>query len=529
MPRRIKKALAASLCAILAITGLPQTGVSANVASTVDPYTAAMAAHLSSIKSLTPASLDELRKLGFSNPVNTALSPERKAAQALLALIASPGIAQLDHQPMVRDLLAQTFADESLAQAESIAKELHSSKDPSVRSALARLQNHYGADQGRTLGLIHLQARLDEIFDNSRPPQATAAPVVDAPSPAAAAARLSLSNPRRDALAAAAKGDYTVRVLRGTVAGKQRLVVLLGESHVKDEWNAKLGQLVISHFPVRGIEGFIGTGNFAYRLYCSVFIPITFGLARLIALGAANKGSSLQEAIAYIDHERTGRQRFLEIAKTMPAAHSAQALESLRQVPEALMEDPIAPREYPGVTFGQAKQAFEAVQAGLEPSLFMKDRRTVFPLEIGHKAGIAERFEAIAETAGLLSPVIMMPFALWLHSFPPALTFVLALPIFFFVYVQLGIFLSAVFGEKPWVAALLAVAAPRKLVDRNRTLAGNMIEIFESYLAFNTLLAIMGQAHVPGIKKILADRYGFTEVPLNDESPHDLDPTQGIK
>lgn len=515
MRRWLTKALAMCLCASLVITGVPRIGFSANAASAANPYATAMAAHLSSIASLTPASLDKLRTLALGGPIDTVLSPERKAAQALLAVIASsPGVARLDHQPIVREILAQDFGKEYFVRAESIAKRFHSSSDPEVKGALVRIQNHFGADKGRILGLIHLQARLGEIFDGSAPKGIVA--VADALPSTATEAPLSLSNQRKAVLAVATQGDYTVRVLRGAVAGKQRLVVLLGERHVKNEWNDKLGKRVISYFPVRGMEGFLDTGNIAYRLTCSVFIPIAFGLARLISRGTADQGSSLTEAFHFIDKERAGRQRFSEAVSAMAAPQRAKLLESLRQVPATLSGDPISPADYPGVTFEQAAQALEAAQAGLEPKLFLKGRRSVFPLEIGHKAGIAEQLELFAETAGLLAPIIMMPLALWLHSFPPLLTCILAVPILYFFYVQCGILMSALYGERPWMSSLLALAGPRKIVDRNKTMANNIIEIFQCYMAFNAFLAIMGQAHIPGIKKILVERFGFAEISLDE-------------
>lgn len=48
--------------------------------------------------------------------------------------------------------------------------------------------------------------------------------------------------------------EYSLQVLTGEVAGQERTIVLLGESHIKDEDSAMAGKAMLAQFPYRGVE-----------------------------------------------------------------------------------------------------------------------------------------------------------------------------------------------------------------------------------------------------------------------------------
>ena len=48
--------------------------------------------------------------------------------------------------------------------------------------------------------------------------------------------------------------DYSLQVLTGEVAGQERTVVLLGETHFKNEASAMAGKAMLAQFPYRGVE-----------------------------------------------------------------------------------------------------------------------------------------------------------------------------------------------------------------------------------------------------------------------------------
>lgn len=57
------------------------------------------------------------------------------------------------------------------------------------------------------------------------------------------------------ALYVANSGDYDVRVLSGIIEGHPKTVVILGETHVKNEIEKQRGKEVVRYFAFRGLEG----------------------------------------------------------------------------------------------------------------------------------------------------------------------------------------------------------------------------------------------------------------------------------
>ena len=67
-----------------------------------------------------------------------------------------------------------------------------------------------------------------------------------------------LGEARVDALLeVVATKDYSLQVLTGEVAGQERTVVLLGESHFKNEASAMAGKAMLAQFPYRGVESML--------------------------------------------------------------------------------------------------------------------------------------------------------------------------------------------------------------------------------------------------------------------------------
>ena len=263
------------------------------------------------------------------------------------------------------------------------------------------------------------------------------------PPPSAANGRISLPAEALAALRVAAKNDYTVALLGNESVGKDRLVVLLGESHYKDGRNAEIGRDVLKHFPVRGIEGYDPSLTLGGRLFAWVARP----LMRLAAF--RSEGSTTQETVA--------------------------------------QDDMVA----------------------------------VFHLEKNHKPGLAERVETLIVPTSILSLLLyVVPCMLPKSSFAHMIRIAALCGALSLVYFAVGTALSDRFQHRRWFRRLFGLTLGL-VSGRDKTMAGNIDEIMREYPDVENILNIVGKYHVPGMKRLLLDAYGYKEIPLGD---HQGDP-----
>ena len=282
----------------------------------------------------------------------------------------------------------------------------------------------------------------------------------------------------RSALERAAEIGYTVTVLRKHGDGGDRLAVILGESHIKSAEEDEIGRGVVARFTNYALEGSDAESTWARRFNRRMQERAA---RSLIASNPAKygRGSTIEAA-----HQRTA------------------ALADLRpHLPGLSPEDHASmPTSTPPPPAGS------------------------FPLEIGHRPDAAEKIAVWVPTVGRAYPSIPIV----MHVFMAGTLISAFASLTTAVFVCMGIisFLSAFIlymrlGDRLWSFrphSRLSVLFPLQfgiINARDKTMAANLARALESLPGGARLLAIVGMAHTPGIRRHLVEEHGYEDVGLD--------------
>jgi hypothetical protein len=289
--------------------------------------------------------------------------------------------------------------------------------------------------------------------------------------------------------------DYRIELLAKDFGDGKKFVILMGETHIKTPASAEIGRNVLRHFEYIGYEGYLEEKTWGGKISLRVIDPILktlnvkrpaqFALRRAWARwkGAGrSEGSTIKDAV---DAKVAGR-----LTRSLDALSDQELLEAVQRLADEGETNP---------EFQKKVDEIIAVRQGHAPPL--RIIREMIHLEKDHVPDFYENLESVNGkifwsfvVASMLAP----------EAYHSAVTTGLTL------YVGHG-----------WVGHLLQdtkysrfFPMPRALITgRDATMARNIDETLEQRTEISELLAIVGKAHVDGMKELLLEA-GYESIPL---------------
>jgi hypothetical protein len=311
--------------------------------------------------------------------------------------------------------------------------------------------------------------------------------------------RFNLSDSQTKALLQAKDGDYKVAVLSGVVNGKQRNVVFLGETHVKDQVAKQVGKAVLKEFNFRGLEGASTKATWGGPFF-AWSVDVLYKLAKVITFGKRNQSSTIYDAY-----------------------REAQLQKAAARIAGLIKEGKISQSDLASlsVKIGEEKISMEKLISdfGLDGNKIPVTQVTNIALEAGHKPDLAENLQSI------FFPVLLLSWAggicsKALESAVPGnvVSGVLSnvsRPVFVVNTTQLfgSTILGRWFKDRGWYKYVFSVQFGL-LTGRNRTMVENIKAAFQANDDQSTLLVIVGRDHVEGMTDLLKSQMGFIEMPV---------------
>ena len=309
-----------------------------------------------------------------------------------------------------------------------------------------------------------------------------------------------LGSERLTSLEKAEKDDYKVSILSGTVEGQTRTVVLLGETHVKSAKSAKLGKEILRQYQFRGLEGADAEALWGGKVF-GWSIHLSHKLGKLLSFGKRNHMSTIDQATKDV----LQKQVVALIIK--------------------LMEDGKIKRkdiDSKNITIGSktltTRQLFE--ELGFTDGIYEPSFEINVDLETGHKPGLAEQLYS------LFFPMMMLTCAGWICSIGlhylipenpvgPVLNAITAIISSFSISQY---FLSKL--PRRWknsrVYKLVSIIESGSLDGRNMTMVENINRAFLENPEQDTMLVIVGEDHIDGMKQLLSEHFSFSSHDLSE-------------
>jgi len=317
----------------------------------------------------------------------------------------------------------------------------------------------------------------------------------------------------------AMKDDYSVEVMKTVINGKEKTLVILGETHIKSPTSAAIGQDVVNHFDVVGNEGYDSNKTWGGKFKNSVMAPVLakigikgapqFWMARLISRfkGPAGRTEGSSTRVAAVAEMKN---KYSADLKEMPRDKLAEMIRQLEEAPAEIRRDAIQIDGIKIFTFDEilsmAKEAYE----GRELETFAGPKKTIH-LEDGHKPDIWENIDSIQNyiTVGILAGYYATSFLI-----PQHLADMIGWGVnSFSVYELVGLKVtSSKFQTSTWASRLFPLSLAI-LRGRNATMINNIDKVFNEQPDVNEMLVIVGKLHVPEMK-LLLQRNNYQSIPL---------------
>ena len=325
------------------------------------------------------------------------------------------------------------------------------------------------------------------------------------------------------ALHRAAKDDYRVQLLTTEVNGQQKMVVLMGEAHIKSPTSAAIGREVLSHFEYIGVEGADVSKNWGGKLSAGVVAPVMKGLGfqeppqfwflRLVGkwMGRSGRteGSTITEAYTAVFRSEV----FFELSRLSPEDRAA-LIRDLEQTPVSERGRAFKSDGVSMVSIEELLAMARSVPPG-DAFPFPQGPKETIWLEEGHVPDLWENLSSIETqvTVGALMAYYATP-----PFLPqPASALCTLGSLAFSMYQVCGLAFGAKFQASRWYQRLFPISVGL-LRARNQTMVGNIAATIESRSDFDQLLVIVGRAHLPEMKHLLLQKgYQALELPSPEQ------------
>lgn len=299
------------------------------------------------------------------------------------------------------------------------------------------------------------------------------------------------------ALKQARAAGFSVKVLKGTVEGRNVEITFFGERHVNSEKEIELGAKVRSFFPLRGLEG-VDSKVYWLPALVSKALSMVSNLYGQMAKDHDMKGSNITESRK--EEIRSELRRLLN-------GRSQEEQESLlAEFREAGIEMPngdILNLEHFFEPSGFA-QLLAEIRTGND-TLVMN-----IPLEtdyFGHKPSWKEQVLAIQSSLSLITALSAAPkvsgLALLVGCGVAACTSSL--------HAEGKLLVEASLVSLGYAASALPSAFAFRM-QSNHFMVKNLMSALKRHVDQDTMLVTVGSAHVQGMSTILSRNFGFTEV-----------------
>lgn len=321
---------------------------------------------------------------------------------------------------------------------------------------------------------------------------------------------LGLSNRQADLIVRSGNtSDFKISLLQKTVDGQNRIVVLTGEGHYKDQKASDLGNDLVNAFTFKGIEGVDMNANLGRRLLSR---SMDFLLPILKMFTGKRAGSTI-DAAANMDAEL----QLLGIVSQM--LKEGKSVDDIKGITVTINDvqltgEPLIERvrllaaKYSTGDNEPANQVEQSV-----------DPHASVPLEADHVPQLPEQIGTwrmaltipsyIATTAGvvghLIAPNHISSATMWELS--SALILINA-----WQYID-TIFYKR-FGNNQVFRDYVSIKH-QMLDGRNNTMTKNIEKAFADNPSAQRILVIVGDGHREGMRDLLINNYGYSPVPLN--------------
>ncbi|MBI3552481.1 MAG: hypothetical protein HY077_08175 [Elusimicrobia bacterium] len=333
--------------------------------------------------------------------------------------------------------------------------------------------------------------------------------------------RLPLSEPARLSLlkAAAKTKDYKVSLFKDVRSPERdRLVVVLGEVHVKGESASALGREVIEHFDHQGLESNDPTLTLGGRLLQMLHLDSLGGKFRewVGKFSGRSKSSSIDDAAGRITAQNF-KENVIRIINA-PDSKERQALWDLvKDKPAEELDGMISINGYETISLREIRDLFDR-KGGAPKARASAAQKKIHWLEEGHRPDWTEQLESldwvVTSVLGALFGVVLA----FAKEMSPAVWALVAVSTIYFAQWHLGEFLRKRYEHARWFPYVFPVTIGL-LRARNKTMAANIRKALDEDPRIESMLNIVGMAHNPGIAKELVEKHGFVEVPLEALKP----------
>jgi hypothetical protein len=315
-----------------------------------------------------------------------------------------------------------------------------------------------------------------------------------------------------------AKTSFEVEVLSKVIDGKERVVILAGETHIKTGGARSKGLNLIGHFDLRGIEG-ADLNSLGGRLLGPIMDAVNFVSKKIFRL----KGSTITDAIVTASMEEAKQSVAIQIAETLLKEAGLQSMElTIEQEQKHLvllgnMKISSGDVEVDPVELLKVIKVYLSANSEMIAS---EQRKIVnIQLEVGHKPNFKENLDVaqLPLTLGLLGLTFAIsPFAgHGNQTVDVADKIITGIVYLNSAYTWAELAMKKKFSSKPWFSAVFPTYGG--LLDgRNQTMVANIEKGLIEHPESDQMLIIVGKAHVKGMKSLLQDQYRFSSAPLTD-------------
>lgn len=303
-----------------------------------------------------------------------------------------------------------------------------------------------------------------------------------------------------------AKPHFDLEILHKEINGRNRVVILAGEFHLKNDEASASGKQMLQHFKFRGLEG-IHTTRTSWLVRTILALNGVFSTR----YKRANKlqGSTITDAALEKNTHDLAKLFALEILKASEVSSLELSGKQVERI-EAMLRDKTS-------YFGKA----EFLEEEFIPLLkkYVSNQPVNFPmhmdLEKDHNPGFKENFTAL----NYLLPY----FTVTAHT--------LFLPLLYFYPEFVPVYLTSLAGfgtasayslaerllekysDKKWFSSIF-FSYDGILEDRNVTMVKNLQAGLQENQSSEQFLVLLGGAHLEGMKKLLrADGFQSAELP----------------
>ncbi|HKY63386.1 MAG TPA: hypothetical protein VJR29_08210, partial [bacterium] len=299
---------------------------------------------------------------------------------------------------------------------------------------------------------------------------------------------------------AATSQEYDIRLLVKQRNGKPWLLVLMGESHAKKQEASELGQALIDQFQLRGLEGADLGKTWGGR---------AMDLTIRMAMGIWHRsGDEFGSSIGDAGIDSVGRDHLPQLRRVLAEVIRLERLDEMSkselEAYEAWVEHNGAGRKIKL----NGSEILKIVGGDLSDTPLDTDVTTVW-LEEGHRPDLLENMASVYAPAMMfLAPLGLIGSLVGLLPKAGLLIASAAL-----CHLKLARNLT---GFLDPTSPLRAILDPLEglVLARNETMVSNISKTYQQEISHDSMLAIVGRGHLPGMASLLTRGHGFQEVEL---------------